>query len=101
MSHEERIISQINAVKTEIAILLDKINQFKEISSKSKEYRYLDEMLTRCVLNLDKIECGDLQHLRQQRRAAIKLVDATSSILARQLQINIEINELTLSMSTN
>lgn len=100
MSEDEMILSKINAVKMEITNLLEQISQFKEISAKSKEYRFIDEMLTRCVLNLDKIECGSSSDMRQQRRATIKLVDQTTSILQRKLQINTDIHELTINMST-
>lgn len=99
MSEEEKILSQINSVKLDITNLLERINQFKETSASSKEYRYLDEMLTRCVLNLDKIECGNSADMRQQRRAAIKLVDQTTNILQRKVQINADILELSVSMS--
>lgn len=99
MSEQDKILHKISAVKKEITSLLEAISQFKEISEKSKEYRYLDEMLTRCMLNLDNIECGDYVDMRQQRKAANKLVDQTTELLQRKLKINIDIHELFVNMS--
>lgn len=93
------VLGKINSVKEEVTMLLQEITKFSEISAKSKEYRYLDEMLTRCVLKLDNVECGDAAELRHQRKAAVKLVDRATDILQRKLQINSDIHDLSQSMN--
>lgn len=88
------VFTCINDVKSDVTNLLKAIASFTGTSAKSKEYRYLDEMLTRSILKLDQIECGDSSELRQYRKAAIKLVDRATDILQRKLQINSDIHDL-------
>lgn len=93
------VLGKINSVKEDVTKLLQQITEFSGISAKSKEYRFLDEMLTRCVLKLDNVECGDAAELRHQRKAAIKMVDKATDILQRKLQINSDIHDLSESMT--
>lgn len=95
------LLGTISSIKMEVTNLLKKITMFDGISAKSKEYRYLDEMLTRCMIGLDDIQCGDSSELRQQRKATIKLVDQATDILQRKLQINSDIHDLSESMSVS
>lgn len=95
------VFTCISEVKSSVTNLLKEISNFSGTSAKSKEYRYLDEMLTRCVLNLDQIECGDSVELRQHRKAAIKLVDRATDILQRKLKINSDIHELSENMTAS
>lgn len=92
-------LGQINSIKVDLSNLIQDIINFGGVSTKAKEYRYLDEMLTRCVLKLDNIECGGSEELRQQRRATVKLVDTATDILQRKLQINSDISDLNVAMS--
>lgn len=89
-------MTQIDAARGEIAVIIREISSFEGDSQKSKEYRFLDEQLTRCVLNLDKIECGDCQQLRQQRKATIKLVDRATELLQKKQQLNLDTNNLSM-----
>jgi len=97
---EANILCAINSIKSDLTNLLQEITKFSGLSAKSKEYRYLDEMLTRCMLNLDNIEVGDSTDLRQHRRTAIKFVDQATDILQRKLQINTDIQNLSENMAT-
>lgn len=81
-------------VRKKITDLLPAIQQFNGKSPKSKEYRYLDEMLTRCVLELDGVQCGDSDELRKQRKAIVKLVDKATDILQRKQQLNSDMDDL-------
>ena len=47
----------------------------------SKEYRFLDEMLTRNLLALDGIETAGREDIRQQRKESIKSINRCLSIL--------------------
>lgn len=93
------VLDKINSIKLELTNLLQEITTFNGTSAKSKDYRYLDEMLTRCMLNLDNVDCGNSKELRQIRKATIKLVDKATDILQRKLQINSDIHTLSESMS--
>lgn len=90
--------STISQIKRDINLLLQDIVKFDGITAKSKDYRYLDEMLTRCMLNLDKVECGRSPDLRMQRKEAIGFVDKATDILQRKLQVNTDIHNLYQSL---
>lgn len=99
--HEERKADKnmspanyMNSIKMNVSGLLQKVAEFGGVSASSKEYRYLDEMLTRSLLNLDQIDCSQSSQLRDQRRAIIKLTDKASDILQRKVQLNSDIKDL-------
>lgn len=48
---------------------------------KEKQYRYLDEMLTRCMLELDEIDTMGLNSIRISRKNAVKKVQASIDLL--------------------
>ncbi len=68
-------IEQIHVIQEESDTLQAKINGFKGTKG-SKEYRYLEEMLTRLLLKLDGIESEGKDEIRQARKQAIKSVQA-------------------------
>lgn len=88
------VSSQIKSIRDKATSLLQEIKNFDGISAKSKEYIRLDEMLTRCILSLDDVECGDNVELKQLRKASIQLVDIATDILQRKVQINLDIHDL-------
>lgn len=83
----------IESTRMELGNLLEGINQFTGTSQDDKDYRYYDEMLTRCILNLDQIECRNSLD-RSNRREAIHGVNEAINILERKLAINTEIENL-------
>lgn len=83
----------IDSTKAEVNDLLERINQFQGTTENDKNYRYLDEMLTRCILKLDNIECNTNQD-RSIRKEAIEGVNQAISILERKLEINSEIRKI-------
>lgn len=95
----DSVSDKINLIKAELSQYLQAIVNFNGISSQSKDYRYLDEMLDRCVINLDNIMVGESSDLRQQRKAVINLVDKASSILAKKVEINKDIHDLSEYMT--
>ncbi|GFY39267.1 hypothetical protein TNIN_230741 [Trichonephila inaurata madagascariensis] len=50
-------------------------------TDKEKQYRYLDEMLTRCMLELDEIDTMGLSSIRLSRKEAVKKVQASIDLL--------------------
>ena len=68
-------IEQINTIQQESDQLQSKLKGFKGAKG-SKEYRYLEEMLTRLLLKLDGIESEGKDEIRQARKQAIRSVQA-------------------------
>lgn len=50
-------------------------------TNKDKQYRYLDEMLTRLMLELDDVETMGNEEVRQFRKAAVRKVQASVDLL--------------------
>lgn len=92
---QTQIISdRILAINLEVHALLDLVKNFGQLSAESKDFRYIEEMLTRCMLNLDQIECGHHQDLRQKRKSICRWVEQVSKILHKKLALNKELAEL-------
>lgn len=87
-------IGLISDIKQEVAELFQNIVNCNETSLKSKECMRIDELLTRCTLKLDNIESGDVQNIRQKRKAVIEFIDKCSDILQRKVQLNHDIQQL-------
>lgn len=72
---ESAQLDAIKKVEAEVKGLVTEIAKTKDMAFRDKRYRYLDEMLTRCMLRLDKIDCGPNEMLRQARKTAIRSVN--------------------------
>lgn len=83
----------IESTRTEVNSLLKRIEEFQGTTDNDKNYRYLDEMLTRCILRLDHIECNNSSD-RSSRKEAVDGVNQAISILERKLAINSDIKKL-------
>lgn len=55
---------------------------------KDKQYRYLDEMLTRCMLRLDDIDTMGNEDVRSARKNAVKKVQACIDLLETKVTSN-------------
>lgn len=65
---------KLNAIETELTKakeLITRVEAF-EGSREDKEYLYLEEHLTRCILSLDLIETSGQEKVKSARRAAVK-----------------------------
>jgi len=60
--------------------LESQVNSFTG-SKADKEYKYLDEMLTRNLIKLDSVESGSMDEVRQARKKAVKLIGQTCDLL--------------------
>lgn len=67
-------------VQKDVLELKQTVDAFKG-SKSSKEYIYLDEMLTRNLLKLDNIETGGKEELRAARKEVIKLIQECINVL--------------------
>lgn len=88
----------ILSTRSEVNDLLRSINEFQGTSSDDKSYKYLDEMLTRCILRLDQIECNNSDE-RNSRKEAIRGVNEAIAILERKLTINTDIRNMELNLN--
>lgn len=88
----------IGLTKNEVQILIQQIYEFQGASEDDKNYKYLDEMLTRCILKLDTIECNGVED-RAERKQTINQINQAISILERKMVVNSEIMELEYQLS--
>lgn len=90
----------IDSTRAEVNGLLEGINNFQGTSQNDKDYRFLDEMLTRCILRLDTIECNSPRD-RTNRKEAIRGVNEAISILERKLAINSDIKDVGINLQSD
>ncbi|XP_053204894.1 BAG domain-containing protein Samui-like [Panonychus citri] len=73
----------IKSIKDEACRLESEVNNFDGESQ--KQYRYLDEMLTRCMLKLDNIDSGGRDEVRSARKSTLAYVDRVIAILENKV----------------
>lgn len=88
----------IGDTKFEVTVLLRKISSFEGVNESDNNYRYLDEMLTRCILNLDNVECDSMDD-RKCRKETINGVNQAISVLERKMVFNSELKSLKEKLS--
>lgn len=70
----------VQDVETEVSKLESQVNEFSG-TYQDKQYRYLDEMLTRCMLKLDNIETLGRDDIRKARKACLVKIEKCLSYL--------------------
>jgi hypothetical protein len=65
----------ISAIMIEVKYFEEQVNSFKGVKN-DKEYRYLEEMLTRCLLKLDNVESRSNETIRQARKQVVRCIEA-------------------------
>jgi hypothetical protein len=81
-------IAKLQKVKDEVSGLVEKIESYKG-SKTDKEYKYLDEMLTRHLCTLDSIESGGRDDIRQMRKDTIRSINRCVSMLDARAKENV------------
>lgn len=76
----ELTLKKISDVLENLKIYDSGVNEFNG-TVKDKQYRYLDEMLTQCMLKLDDIDTMGIDELRLARKNAVKKVQANIDML--------------------
>jgi len=69
-----------NAVEAEVAQLQPRVDGFAG-SKTDKEYRYLEEMLTRQILRLDSVDSAGMDAIRQARKRVVAIINAAVDVL--------------------
>ncbi|KAI1296878.1 BAG domain-containing protein Samui [Halotydeus destructor] len=70
----------IKSVMEELVKLEIDVNEYSGEKG-DKQYRYLDEMLTRCMIRLDDVETGGDSNIRQARKEAVNAVHRIVGLL--------------------
>ena len=86
-SQDDPCISKLNEIMENVLVLEKQIVAFQG-EKNSKEYRFLDEELTRKLIALDKIEAAGQDNVRQQRKEAINSINNLVSILESKAKTN-------------
>lgn len=73
-------IEALQSIQKEIVSLINRIDDFRG-HAKSKEYNYLDEMLTRNLIKLDTVDTIGNVNLRLAKKEAIKCIEQTITVL--------------------
>lgn len=74
-------INKIQDIQQDVLDLMFKVEQFGGDNKNDKEYKYLDEMLTRNLLKLDTIDTRGNDSIRLARKEAIKCIQASLNCL--------------------
>lgn len=82
-------IDQIDEIVKQVHTWSSEIDDFKGTAG-DKQYRYLDEYLTRSLLKLDQIETNGIQEIRQARKNAIVLIESIINKLENVAKSNNE-----------
>merc|ERR1712018_902491 len=77
---DDPCLAKLAKIQANVDDLAKQLEVFKG-DKESKEYRFLDEMLTRNLLALDGIDTAGREDVRQQRRESIKSINRCLSIL--------------------
>ena len=82
-AEEQKKLDEIESVLAKAKELIPRVEAFKG-SKQDKEYLYLEEHLTRCILSLDLVETDGQEQLKSARRAAVKeILSIVNDIEAR------------------
>lgn len=77
---------QISQIRREAQGLRIRVDSFSGKAS-DNEYRYLDEMLTSCILRLDNIDTGGIDEIRQARKSAVVEIQSCITILESKVDL--------------
>ncbi|XP_074596524.1 uncharacterized protein LOC141851665 isoform X2 [Brevipalpus obovatus] len=97
-------LQSIREIDSEVMKLESQVEKF--VGDKhDKQFKYLDEMLTRCMIKLDSIESGGRDEIRQARKAALVRIEKCLASLESKKEgpnsatIHVDANEV--SKTTN
>ena len=85
-------ISRIKSIQEKAAELLRNVDAFNS-ESRTKEYLYLEELLTCCMLELDSIETDGDEDVRRERKATIKQLQEILVLLESKINAKSEGND--------
>jgi len=89
-------LQQLEKIMGNVRELEKQLQAFKG-DKESKEYRYLDEMLTRNLINLDNIDSAGREDVRKKRKESIQSINRCLSVLESKAKNQAEKNNEILS----
>merc|ERR1712203_394228 len=93
---DDPCMMKLDKIMDNVRDLEKKISAFQG-DKDSKEYRFLDEMLTRNLLALDGIDTAGRADIRQHRKESIKSINRCLSVLESKAKNQAEKNNAILS----
>lgn len=78
-------INKIQDIQQDVLDLMFKVEQYQGGNKADKDYKYLDEMLTRNLLKLDTIDTRGNDSIRLARKEAIKCIQASLNVLEAKI----------------
>lgn len=84
---EERAFEIIDGVMNEVKALEESVNNFQGVKG-DKDYKYLEEMLTRSLLKLDSVEAEGHDNIRQARKNSVRMIEAALDLLELKAHAN-------------
>ena len=73
-------LERVELILQDSEALQKSVNAFQGAKS-DKEYKYLEEMLTRTLIKLDSIDSEGVEEVRDVRRRAVKIINASIDVL--------------------
>jgi hypothetical protein len=86
-------LESINKILADLQKYEIEVNEFNGTQA-DKRYRYLDEMLTRCIIKLDNIETEGKEDVRKARKEAVLAVNKCIALLESKLKTENNANEI-------
>lgn len=85
--HTADCIGKIQSIQSDVLDLMAAVDRFAG-SRGDKEYKYIDEMLTRNLLKLDTIDTQGRESIRLARKEAIRCIQASITVLEAKAEQN-------------
>lgn len=84
---EERAFEIIDGVMNAVKALEETVKNFKGMKS-DKDYKYIEEMLTRNLLKLDSVDADGHDNIRLARKNAVRMIEAALDLLELKAHAN-------------
>lgn len=81
---EPNVFEIIEKIQNEVDELSCQVDNFSG-TAQDKQYRFLDEMLTRCLINLDAIEVQGRDDVRQARKLVVNTINKAVGLLESKI----------------
>lgn len=85
--HTADCIEKIQKIQTDVLDLMAAVDRFGGCRG-DKDYKYIDEMLTRNLLKLDTIDTQGRENIRLARKEAIRCIQASITVLEAKAEQN-------------
>ena len=81
-------LQAIEQVSDEVDTLSEQVNEL-ECAKKNREFLYLEEMLTKCLLRLDDVSTDGIEEIRKARKTVVERINRQLQNLEDKLKLNV------------